>query len=163
MITTATSQHLQDINNIYNKAVKDGLRTAHTEPVSLEERKNWYQKHDSAQYPIFVYLENNKLKGWLSISPYREGRQALNEVVVISYYVDYEHHGQGIASALMEHALNFCKAKNFRLALAILIDGNEPSIKLLEKFHFEECGRIPNGIHYDDIYRNHLYYCKSVE
>lgn len=163
MIVHAKPEHLRSINEIYNQAVHEGLRTAHTTPIPLDERETWFQTHSKERFPIFVYLENNSVLGWISISPYRSGREALNDVVEVSYYVDYEHHGQSIATELMNHALDFCRMKQYRIAVAILISGNEPSIKLLEKFNFREGGRIPDAIRYESQFRDHLYMYKKLD
>ena len=162
MISRAEPEHLKAINDIYNQAVADGLRTAHTQPVSLNQRRKWLANHPGDTYPIFVYLDNNSVIGWLSVSPYRVDRQALNEVVEISYYVDYDHHDKGIATELMNHGLEFCRAKSYRVAVAILVSGNKPSIALLNKFGFTEGGRIPDALHFDDGYRDHLYMYKKL-
>lgn len=162
MITFAKPQHLQKINDIYNQAVEDGLRTAHTTPVSIQERKNWFERHPAEQHPVFVYTDDRKVSGWISVSPYRSGREALNEVVEISYYVDYNSHGQGIATALMNHALQFCRNSGYRIAVAILVSDNKSSIALLEKFGFAEGGRIPDAIHYQNEFRDHLYMYKKL-
>jgi phosphinothricin acetyltransferase len=163
MIRLAQSKHIKQINNIYNQAVKDGLRTAHIETVSIQEREAWLGNHSMDRYPIFVYLEDDKVLGWISISPYRSDRQALDEVVEVSYYVDYDHHGKGIASQLMEHSISFCKTASYRIMVAILVSGNEPSIGLLHKFNFSEAGRIPDAIHYKDEFRDHLFMYRKLE
>lgn len=162
MITRAEPEHLKAINDIYNQAVADGLRTAHTQPVSLKQRRKWLNNHPKDTYPVFVFLDDDTVLGWLSVSPYRSDRQALNEVVEISYYVDYDHQDQGIATELMEHGLQFCKELNYRIAVAILVSGNDPSIALLKKFDFTEGGRIPDALHFDSEYRDHLYMYKKL-
>lgn len=162
MITRAVPKHLKAINDIYNQAVANGLRTAHTQPVPLKKRRHWLSNHPGDTHPVFVYLHDDTVLGWLSVSSYRSDRQALNEVVEISYYVDYDHHNQGIATELMEYGLQFCREKNYRIAVAILISGNRPSIALLEKFNFSECGRIPKAFHFDDEFRDHLYMFKNL-
>ena len=162
MITRAEPEHLKAINKIYNQAVADGLRTAHTQPVSLEKRKEWLANHSNDTHPVFVYLYDDVPLGWLSVSPYRADRQALDEIVELSYYVDYDHHGKGIATDLMNHGLEFCSIKKYRIAVAILVSGNEPSITLLQKFDFTEGGRIPDALHFDGEYRDHLYMYKKL-
>lgn len=163
MIARAQKEHLPEINDIYNQAINDGLRTAHLSPISEQERLEWFEHHDNEQFPIFVWLDNDTVLGWLSVSPYRSGRDALSEVAEISYYVDYNRHGEGIASELMKHAIAYCSRASYRILVAILISGNEESIGLLHKFGFEESGRIKRAIHYKDIYRDHLYMSLNVE
>ncbi|PAU95740.1 N-acetyltransferase [Aliifodinibius salipaludis] len=162
MIIPARSHHLPAINNIYNQAVADSFRTAHTNPVSPDERKQWFADHSPSTYPVFVYLDDETVLGWLSISSYSKNRQALADVVEVSYYIDYNHHNQGIASALMEHSLQFCREYGYRIAVAILVSDNKPSIALLEKFGFSEAGRIPDGLNFDGEFRDHLYMYKKL-
>ena len=163
MIIPARSEHLEAINQIYNQAVRDGLRTAHTHPYSIEERKNWLSDHPQNKYPVFVFTKQNTVVGWISVSPYRSDRQALNEVAEISYYVDYNYHRQGIGTQLVNRVLEFCQSVDFRIVVAILVSENTPSIALLEKFSFIEGGRIPDAIHYKDEFRDHLYMFKKLD
>jgi phosphinothricin acetyltransferase len=162
MIIKARLEHLPAINEIYNQAVATGLKTAHTSPTSVEERRHWFKKYPRDRYPVFVYLIDQKPVGWLSVSPYRFGRQALDTVVEVSYYIDHHHHGKGIASQLMEHAIDFCLELKYRILVAILISENKPSIGLLEKFDFQEGGRIPGAIQFEDEVRDHLYMYKNL-
>lgn len=165
MIRLAGTDDLLQINEIYNQAVQAGFCTAHTQPVSLEYRQDWFKKHHPKNHPVFVFTDPNntsEVLGWLSVSPYRSGRQALDEVVEISYYVNQAHHNQGIGAALMDHALEYIKGSTIRLALAILVSGNVPSLRLLQKFDFREMGRIPDALRYGEEYRDHLYMGRSV-
>ncbi len=160
MIRTAQPDDLPQINAIYNQAVEEGLCTAHTNAVSMEYRTKWFENHDPDRFPVLVYHpadDSNRVLGWVSVSPYRAGREALDEVAEISYYVDFHHHGQGIGTALMQKAMDFLRETSFRIVVGILVSGNELSRGLLEKFGFEEYGRIPDGIHFKDTYRDHLY------
>lgn len=162
MITIARSEHLPAINNIYNQAVADGMQTAHIEAVSLNDRKEWFTNHTSDTYPVFVYLDDDSVLGWLSVSSYSKNRQALSDVVEVSYYVDYDYHNRGIASALVEHGLQFCQDHGYRIAVAILVSDNESSLALLEKFGFSEAGRIPDGLNFEGEFRDHLYMYRKL-
>jgi len=162
-IRLAVTDDISAINKIYNQAVNDGLRTAHTEPVSLKDRRIWFANHRKDAFPIFIAEINEQIAGWISISPYRSDRQALNEVIEISYYVDYSHHEKGLGSRLMDRALHFCQQAPYRIAVAILISQNQASIALLKKFGFSEGGRIPDAIRYEDTFRDHLYFFKKLQ
>lgn len=163
MIALAQPSHLQSINRIYNQAVSDGFRTAHSRPVDMNYRQQWFCQHPQERYPVFVYLAEDQVAGWLSVSAYRRGRQALDDIVEVSYYVDYDYHGQGIATLLMKRAVAFCTDQHYRILVAILLSQNLPSIKLLEHFGFEEGGRIPDAYRYRGEYRDHLYMFKRLD
>jgi phosphinothricin acetyltransferase len=157
MIARARNEHLSAIDHIYNQAIADGQRTAHMNPLSKQQRLQWFEIHAQENYPIFVWLEDNEVLGWLSISPYRADRQALDEVAEVSYYVDYSHHGKDIATRLMDHAIGFCRDKGFRILVAIMVSGNEASAGLTKKFGFTECGRIGKALRYGEDYKDHVY------
>jgi phosphinothricin acetyltransferase len=85
-IRTAKEADLPEIDAIYNEAIEDGFKTAHITPMSKEDRRDWFGKF-SDQYPLFVYEVDEGVKGWLSVSPYRKGRKALEGTAEVSFYV----------------------------------------------------------------------------
>lgn len=149
MIRTAQKEDLSSIDYIYNQAIYAGLCTAHLHPVSEEQRYAWFSKHGQHDYSIFVYEEDETILGYACISPYREGQEALRETGKLSYYVDFKHHGQDIGTQLVEHCLEQCPKLNKRVLIATIIDGNDASIGLLEKFGFHEWGYLPEVFKYE--------------
>jgi phosphinothricin acetyltransferase len=163
MIRIATKQDLEHIDTIYSQAITDGFHTAHTEPFSSQERLEWFQKYSEDDYPLFVYEKNNKVIGWVSVSPYRKGRSALNETVEISFYVDFNFHGKGIGTELVQHCLDQAEKIKKRVFLAIIIEGNDGSIKLLKKLGFEQWGFLPDVIHFRNQLRGQIYMGKVIQ
>lgn len=163
MIQRASAQHLGEITSIYNQAVEAGLRTAHLEARTAEQQEQWLKHHGSDPYPVFVDVREDEVVGWFSVSPYRPGRGALDEVAEISYYVDFRHHKEGIATGLMEHAMAYCREQGFRILVAILIEGNTGSVRLLKKFGFKLCGVIPEAISYQQGLYDHIYMGRNIE
>lgn len=43
----------RDIVEIYNSSIPGRLATADTEPVGVESRREWFDRHDTAHYPPF--------------------------------------------------------------------------------------------------------------
>lgn len=158
IIRTACRNDLADIVMIYNQAVKAGFMTADMEPVTVEQRQKWFDEHLPNKHPIFVAEENNKVIGWLSLSPYRPGRKALQYTQEVSYYINFDSQGKGVASRLLQHAIDQSPKLNIKTLFAILISSNIPSIKLLEKFHFEKWGEFPRVANYNGIEVGQVYY-----
>jgi L-amino acid N-acyltransferase YncA len=158
MIRLAERYDLDRIVEIYNQAIEAKFQTAFTEKFKVEDREDWFYEHDAATFPLFVYVKDDKVVGWFSISPYRAGRPALKYAVEISYFVHNRYLSMGIGSQLLEHGINACKDLNYRSAIAIILDKNTPSIKLMERFNFEKWAYLPGVADFDGEVCGHVYY-----
>jgi phosphinothricin acetyltransferase len=157
-IRLARPEDLPAINRIYNQAVRQRFCTAHLEPVSLEERRLWFTSYDPKHFPVFVAVDDGSVVAWATLGPYREGRQALEHVAEVSYYVEEGKRGKGLGSSLLDHALHVAPDYGFSVLIAILLDKNPASIGLLQKFGFKEWGRMPEIALIDGQEADHLYY-----
>ena len=157
-IRIASEKDLKDIVYIYNQAVAAGQRTADIEPITVASREKWFTDHTSDKYPILVAELNNKITGWLSISPYRPGRMALRHTAEVSYYVHFDYHKQGIGGKLLKEAITMCPSLDIKTLFAILLDSNHGSIKLLTNYGFEKWGHMPKIAEFNGIEVGHLYY-----
>jgi L-amino acid N-acyltransferase YncA len=143
-IRVAARQDWLKIAEIYNQAVEEKYATADTEPITPASRREWFVQHSRDKYPIYLAKSDGEIVGWCSLSPYRPGRKALQTVAEISYYVHRAHRRRGVADALMEHALKNSARLGFRNLMAILLDQNTASIRLLEKHGFRRWGHLPD-------------------
>ena len=146
---------------IYNQAIARRNATADTIPLQVEQRLDWFHLHTPDAYPIYLYEEGGQVLGWLSISPYR-GRPALSRTAEVSYYVDYACHGRGIGTALLQHALAQAPRIGKRVYLAILLEWNTASLRLLEKAGFERWGYLPEVAEFDGKLCGQYYYGKIL-
>ena len=157
-IRLAQFNDIEAMRTIYNQSVAAGFQTADIEPVSFEDREAWFNTHSPEKYPIFVAEDVNMVLGYLSISAYRVGRMALRYSAEVSYYIHNNYQRRGIASRLLEHALEICPALEIKTLFGILLDSNEASYKFLEKFGFERWGHLPAIADFDGVEVGHLYY-----
>lgn len=156
-IRIATEDDLALINAIYNQAVLQKL-TADTIAITMTQRKEWFNAHDANLYPVFVYEKDATVVGWLSFSPYRCGRQALDETSEISYYIDKTFHKKGIGTDLINFAKEVAVRYNFKNLLAIILDKNEGSLKLMQKCGFEKWAFLPKVANFEGELCGHVYY-----
>ena len=152
----------QRITDIYNQAVEDGMNTADTERISLDERIEWFNQHNENEYPIIV-AEKEEIIGWCSLSPYRPGRKALRKTAEISYYLDRNYRGKGLGSELVQYSLNIAKKFGFKNLLAILLDENKISVRLLEKFGFTKWGHLPGIAEFEGEKCGQFIYGRNIE
>ncbi len=161
-IRIANANDIEKMRIIYNQAVLAGQKTADIVPVSFENRKTWLEAHSPEKYPVFVAENENMVVGYLSLSPYRPGRMAMRYTAEVSYYIHDKYHRRGIASQLLDHAIDLCPSLEIKNLFAILMDSNEASFKLLEKFGFEKWGHLPRIADFDGVEVGHFYYGRRI-
>lgn len=162
IIRVAQTADLPAIVDIYNQAIASGRSTGDTQRLRVEDRMAWLQEHHPDQYPIFVAEADGHTMGWCSLSAYRAGRGAFRRTREISYYIDLAHQRRGIATALIEHALAACPALEIKTLLAIVLEFNDASIRLLEKLGFARWGYLPRVADFAGHEVGHLYYGRHV-
>lgn len=158
----ANLDDLPVIVDIYNQAVPSYSSTARTMPVTIDERKNWFREHEPHKYPIFVAELNGRVIGWCSLSAYRPGRDALRFTAEISYYVDSAHQRQGVGKTLVNYLIEVSLSLGIKTIIAVLIDRNEGSRKLLEGLEFQQWGYLPRVLDFDGQECGEYYYGKRV-
>ena len=162
MIRLARIGDLESIVGIYNQAIDAGFQTAFTERVTVADRLGWFNEHIGPAYPLFVFESDGKVVGWLSVSPYRSGRAALRFCVEVSYFVHKDHQKKGIGSQLLAHVIEVCRALRYRTIIAIILDKNNPSVKLMERSGFEQWGYLPGVADFGGVVCGHVYYGKNL-
>lgn len=161
-IRFAKRSDLKSIVEIYNQAITSGGATADLNELCVEDRNDWFNDHNKDSYPIYVIEQENTVIGWGSLSAYRKGRGALKTTAEISYYIDYNYHGKGHAKKLIEHMINDCPRLGIEHLIALLLEVNISSVRILEKFGFEMWGLLPNIAKLPNQNCGHLIYGKSL-
>lgn len=149
----ANREDLPAVVDIYNSTIASRMVTADTEPVTPEERLNWFLNHTEARPLYIVENEQGDITGWVSFEAFY-GRPAYNKTAEVSIYLHEDHRGKGAGSAVLEKALEAAPKLGIRSLMAFIFAHNEPSIKLFKKYGFTEWGHFPgiaemDGIRYD--------------
>jgi len=161
-IRIAESGDLPAIVEIYNQAIPSHRSTARTDPVTVDERRGWFYEHDPHRHPIFVAELDGRVVGWCSLSEYRPGRPALRFTAELSYYVDTQYQHRGIGIELVNNALKVSPSLGIRNLVAVLIDRNDASRRLLEKLGFQRWGFLPQVLDFNGKEYGEYYYGKRV-
>jgi len=157
-IRFASINDLPYIVKIYNQAIKTKSATGDVDEFKIEDRVEWFNKFNNNEYPLYIAEINEKVVGFCSISPYRPGRKAMQNIAEISYYVDYSFHKKGIGTTLLEFVILDCNRIKKKNLLAFILDINTNTIRLLEKFNFKQFGHLPNIIEFNDKTCGHFIY-----
>ncbi|HET7271677.1 MAG TPA: GNAT family N-acetyltransferase [Rubrobacter sp.] len=137
----ATLEDLASIVEIYNSTIPSRIVSADTEPVSVEQRLPWF--HDPSRRPILVAEEEGVIVGWISLSDFYDGRPAYHMTAEIGIYVREGHRSQGIGGRMLEETIRRAPALGIKTMTAGAFGGNEPSLKLFERFGFEKWANFP--------------------
>jgi phosphinothricin acetyltransferase len=162
MIRVASESDLPAIVEIYNQAVEQRFATADLRPVTVDQRRAWFDDHEPSAYPIHVFEQDRAVIGWCSFSSYRSGREAVLGTAEISYYVGRGSQGRGVGSALVTHAVRQAPSLGKRVLFGILLERNHASIRLMEKCGFELWGKLSDVAMIDGALVSHLYYGRKV-
>jgi len=161
-IREATDPDLRDIVEIFNQAIRTRRSVGYTSEVSVEERRDWFQEHSSDHYPIYVAEHDHETVAWMSISPYRKGRAAFRTTGEADCFVREGWREKGIADELVPFLLRQAKTLGFRTLIAIVLEHNTPSRRLLEKHGFQRWGFLPGIGEIDGKTVGHVYYGKNL-
>jgi len=86
----------------------------------------------------------------------------LRRTAEISYYVRAADRGRGVATALVQHAIDQAPRLGKHVLFGILLERNDASIRLLKKCGFELWGRLPDVALIEGELVSHVYYGRSV-
>lgn len=122
------------VAEIYKQGIESGIATFNTECPNFEE---WDKSH--VKECRYVYEEDGKVVGWISISP-SSSRCVYKGCVEMSVYIDSEYKGRGIGTALVNHLINESVKLGYWSIYSAIISINEASIALHRKCGFREIG-----------------------
>lgn len=155
-IRRAEVADLDSMVEIHDDAVRAGA-TGHGDPIPVEDRQRWLAERPENR-PVLVAIEGDIVAGFAELSDYRPGRRAFRAAVEISYFVHSGHRRKGIATALIRRCIELCPDLGIRNLIAILLEDNHASIRLLEKLSFERWGHLPRVAELGGRELDHLYY-----
>jgi len=141
MIRLAVAGDLPRVVAIYNASIPGRLATADTEPVTVEQRRPWFEAH-GARRPLWVDEREGEVLGWVSLSSFY-GRPAYGATVELSIYVAPEAQRRGVARALVAHAIAEAPQLEVTTLLGFVFGHNAPSLALLGQHGFTRWGHLP--------------------
>ncbi|MGZ5034909.1 MAG: N-acetyltransferase family protein [Usitatibacter sp.] len=142
LIRHGERRDLPAIISIYNASSPGRAATADTEPVTVDDREEWFAAFDPGKRPIWVCEADGRIVGWLGLRSFY-GRPAYHRTVESAVYVAPEHQREGIARRLLAHALAQCPSLGIANVLAFVFAHNMPSVTLFEAHGFGRWGLLP--------------------
>ncbi len=155
-LRAAVPADLPALVSIYNEAIASRAATGHLEPFTVAEREAWFAGHQQAATPLFVAEVEGQVAGYATLSAYRGGRGAFAGCREISYYVAGAFRRRGVASALLDHAVEACSGLGVDLLLTFVLAHNDTSVAFLERRGFACWGRLPGVAVIDGQHCDHV-------
>ena len=154
-IRLARVDDLPAVVSIYNSSIPGRLATADTEPVTIDERREWFSAFDPERRPLWVLEDGGEVRAWLSLRSYY-GRPAYHRTVEAAVYVAPAHQRRGYAGRLLAHALEAAPGLGIATLLALVFAHNQPSVALFMRHGFAGWGRLPRVAELDGVERDLL-------
>jgi phosphinothricin acetyltransferase len=140
VVRLADAEDLEAINAIYNHYVPVSTTTYDYEPMTLDERRQWFEGRETI-HPVTVAVAEGRVVGWGSLHTFRK-KDGYRTTVENSVYVHPDRHRCGIGSTVLADLIERAR----RLGLHAIVAGVDAeqlaSLALHAKFGFREVGRI---------------------
>ncbi len=137
----ATIDDLAEIIKIYNEAIKDGISTADSKTVGIEEKLEWFEAH-TAQRPMLVKEYCGRIIAWISIQPFYANLLAYQDTARINIYIDKNFQGKKLGQQFLGEAIERAKSIGIKTLLALIFSENIASLTLFKKIGFKEWGNL---------------------
>ena len=139
-IRPAKLADLAAINAIYNHYVAHSTCVWTTQPCSKRERKAWYAEHGRTM-PVLVAESDGRVVGWGALGTFRPAYTAAG-TLEDSVYVHHDFQRRKIGSRLLAALIEAARRMGLRSILANISADQTPSIRLHEKFGFQEVAHL---------------------
>ncbi|ASS89496.1 MAG: N-acetyltransferase [Bacillaceae bacterium] len=157
----ATIHDLPKIVSIYNSTIPSRMVTADTEPISVEDRIQWFHEHNPKTRPLWMIEQDGNVAGWLSFQSFY-GRPAYNGTAEISIYIDEQYRGKQIGDFALKTAIEKAPSLQIKNLLGFIFKHNIPSLKLFYKNGFRDWGHFPRVAVLDGVERDLVIVGKRV-
>jgi L-amino acid N-acyltransferase YncA len=138
----ANEDDLPAIVAIYNAAIPGRTATADTQPVTVDERREWFARHDPKRRPLWVAEVEGEVAAWIGLSSFYGGRPAYDATAEVSMYVAPAYQNRKLGRELMQRMIAACPRLGVTTLLAMYFDHNEPSCRLCAALGFEQVGHL---------------------
>ncbi|MCT6924884.1 GNAT family N-acetyltransferase [Metasolibacillus sp.] len=134
IIREMEQKDLKEVLAIYKEGIDTGMATFET---NVPSEPIWDEGHHAVLR--FVAEENNRVVGWIAISPVST-RAVYSGVGEVSVYISSESKGKGIASKLFHVLIKESEKAGFWTLQSSIFAVNTASIELHKKMDFRVVG-----------------------
>lgn len=159
-LRNATAADLPAIVEIYNSTIPGRMVTADLEPITVEQRRPWFDAHQTPNRPIWVLTHQAAAPGappqvvaWVSFDTFY-ARAAYDGTAMLAIYIAATHRGNRLGRALLQTAVARAPSLHLHTVLGYIFAHNEPSLRLFAAEKFERWGHLPRVCVLDGVERD---------
>jgi phosphinothricin acetyltransferase len=145
LLRDATPEDLGGIFAIYDDAVRRLTATLEWEPSTEAGRRDWFGAYPRDAYPIVVAETESGtggIAGWARLTPWSP-RPGYSPTCEDAVYVAEAQRGRGLGRRLLGALIECARARERRLVMARIVEGNPGSRALHEAMGFRTIGVMP--------------------
>lgn len=141
-IRAATEADLPAIVAIYNEVIANSNAIFTDTPVTLENRRAWFQERVDKGYPLLVAEDETGVLGLATFGDFRSF-PGYRYSVEHSVHVRADARGRGLGRVLVEALFAPARALGKHVLIGGIDAANVASIRFHERLGFAEVGRMP--------------------
>lgn len=131
---------LKALLDIYNDAVRTSPATFDLEPLTLSQRRKWFEEH-GPRLPLIVAESQGQVIGYATLSEFRD-KPGYSLTVEDSVYVRRDFQGKGVGSKLLKEISSRAKKLGYHTIIAAIVPPNEASVRIHERLGFAYVGNF---------------------
>lgn len=140
-IRDAGESDLPGLLAIYNDVIATSTAVYSYQPVSLEERTQWWRARVGQGYPVLVALDGSDVLGFSTFGDFRPW-PGYRFTVEHSVHVRADCRGHGVGKELVKALFPRAEALEKRVMIAGVDAANEASIRFHERLGFQKVAHL---------------------
>ncbi|PJE54663.1 MULTISPECIES: GNAT family N-acetyltransferase [unclassified Marinomonas] len=141
LVREAQTKDAQDIVNILNPIIEEGLFTILDITFSVEDEEQFIQDFpERGVFHVALNEEGSSVIGFQNVEPFAAYTHAFDHVGIIGTFVDASCRRQGVASILFKATFNLARSKGYEKLFAYVREDNPNALATYLRQGFEVVG-----------------------
>ncbi len=159
-------EDLKDLQVLINSLVDEGARVSSVKKADHKQEIKWLKttlKRMKQGLEINLFVEiDGKVVGNCSVAKNLEPPSPIDHVVTFGIILKKEYRELGLGTQMAETLFGLAKEMDAKIIRSSYFSDNLASAKLHEKLGFKNCGKIPNGGKFGDLYLDEILVYKEM-
>jgi len=140
-LADATESDLEGLLGIYNEVIANSTAVFADLPVTLDERRRWWQARTAQGYPVLIARDEQGVAAFGSFSDFRAW-PGYRFTVEHTLHVRADARGRGIGTRMLRALMERASALGKHVMIAGVDADNTTSIRLHQRLGFTRAGQL---------------------